>query len=57
MGGKRGRGRPRRKLMDWMMEDRCKKLKENAQHGEEWRVTGQNGIGQKGTDNMVRTEW
>src|SRR6218665_229966 len=54
---KRGRGRPRQKLMDWVMKDRYKKLKENAQHGEERRVTGKNGIGQKGTDKIVRTEW
>ena len=36
MEGKRGRGRPRQKLMDWMMEDGYWKLKENAQHREEW---------------------
>jgi len=35
MEGKRGRGRPRQKLMDWMMEDRYWKLKEKAQHQEE----------------------
>ena len=28
MEGKRGRGRPRQKLMDWMMEDGYGKLKE-----------------------------
>ena len=32
MEGKRGRGRPRQKLMDWMMEDGYGKLKEKAQH-------------------------
>jgi len=52
MEGKRGRGRPRQKLLDWMMEDRYKKLKANAQHGEEWRVTGQNGM-----DKRVQTKW
>ena len=35
MEGKRGRGRPRQKLMDWMMEDGDWKLKEKA-HREEW---------------------
>src|SRR6218665_1058639 len=36
MEGTRGRGRPRQKLMDWMMEDSYWKLKEKAQHPEEW---------------------
>ena len=36
MEGKRGRGRIRQKLMDWMMEDGYWKLKEKAQHQEEW---------------------
>ena len=36
MEGKRGRGKLRQKLMDWMMEDGYGKLKENAQHREEW---------------------
>jgi len=31
MEGKRGRGRPRQKLMDWMMEDIYENLKEKAQ--------------------------
>jgi len=30
-----GRGRPRQKLMDWMMEDGYGKRKEKAQHREE----------------------
>ena len=34
MGG--GRGRPRQKLMNWMMEDGYGKLKEKAQQQEEW---------------------
>src|SRR6218665_3935958 len=36
MIGKRGRGRPRQKVMDWLMEDGYWKLKEKAQHREEW---------------------
>src|SRR6218665_2071783 len=36
MEGKRGRGRPRQKHMGWIMEDRYGKLKEKAQHQEEW---------------------
>jgi len=36
MEGKRGRGRPRQKLMDWMMENEYEKLNEKAQHREEW---------------------
>jgi len=35
MEEKRGRGRPRQKLMDWMMEDGYRKLKVKAQHREE----------------------
>jgi len=36
MEGKRRRGRPRQKLMDLLMEDRYWKLKEKAQHRDEW---------------------
>jgi len=32
----RGRGRPRQKLMDWVMEGGYGKLKKKAQHREEW---------------------
>ena len=34
--GKRGRGRPRQKFMDWMMEDGYGTPKEKAQYREEW---------------------
>src|SRR6218665_279017 len=34
MEGKRGRGRPRQKLLDWMMSEEYSKLKEEAQHRE-----------------------
>src|SRR6218665_2260780 len=34
--GKRGRGRPRQKLLDWMMSEEHSKLKEEAQHRETW---------------------
>jgi len=36
MEGKRGRGRSRQKLLDWMMSERYSKLKEEAQHHEMW---------------------
>ena len=32
MEGKRGRGRPRQILLDWMMSEGYSKLKEEAQH-------------------------
>src|SRR6218665_1784315 len=32
MEGNRGRGRPRQKLLDWMMSEEYSKLKEEAQH-------------------------
>src|SRR6218665_2830862 len=34
MEGKRGRGSPRQKLLDWMMSEEYSKLKEEAQHRE-----------------------
>ena len=34
MEGKRGRGRPRKKLLDWMMSEGYGKLKEEAQNRE-----------------------
>src|SRR6218665_1208715 len=36
MESKRGRGRPRQKLLDWMMREEYSKLKEEAQHRETW---------------------
>jgi len=36
MEGKRGRGRPRQNLMDWMTENGYWKLMEKAQHREKW---------------------
>src|SRR6218665_3313338 len=36
MEGKRGRGRPRQKLLDWMMSEDYSKLKEEAEHRETW---------------------
>src|SRR6218665_3118310 len=36
MEGKRGRGRARQKLLDWMMSEEYSKLKEEAQHRETW---------------------
>src|SRR6218665_2988075 len=35
--GKGSRGRPRQKILDWMMVEGYKKLKEEAQQREEWR--------------------
>src|SRR6218665_3719911 len=37
MLGKRSRGRPRQMMLDWMMVERYRKLKEQAQQREEWR--------------------
>src|SRR6218665_1612063 len=34
MDCKRGRGRPRQKLLDWMMSEEYNKVKEEAQHRE-----------------------
>jgi len=36
MEGKGGRGRPRQKLLDWIMSEGYSKLKEEAQHRETW---------------------
>ena len=36
MEGRKGRGRPRQKLLDWMMREGYKELKEEAQRREEW---------------------
>jgi len=35
-GRKRGRGRPRQKLIDWMMEDGYGNSRKKTQHREEW---------------------
>ena len=37
MLGKRLRGRPRQIMLDWMMVEGYRKLKEQAQQREEWR--------------------
>src|SRR6218665_3232280 len=37
MLGKRSRGRPRQMMLDWMMVEGYRKLKERAQQREEWR--------------------
>src|SRR6218665_827019 len=37
MLGKRSRGRPRQMMLDWMMVEGYRKLKEQAQQREEWR--------------------
>ena len=37
MEGRRTRGRPRQMMLDWMMTDGYKKLKEEAQQREQWR--------------------
>ena len=36
MEGKRGRGRSRQKLLDWLLSEGYSKLKEEAQHRETW---------------------
>jgi len=35
--GKRSRARPRQTMLDWMMVEGHRKLKEEAQQREEWR--------------------
>jgi len=37
MEGKQKRGRPRMRLLDWMMKEGYSKLKERAAHCGEWR--------------------
>ena len=38
MEDKRGWGRPRQKLLDWVMSEGYSKRKEEAQHRETWSV-------------------
>src|SRR6218665_3679697 len=42
MEGKRRRGRPRQKLLDWMMSEEYSKLKVEAQHRETWNQRAEN---------------
>jgi len=40
MKGKRGRGRPRQKYLDWVMSEGYSKLKEEVPHRETWSHLG-----------------
>jgi len=46
------RGRPRQKLMDWMVEDGYGKFKETAHHWEEWSRWTRGPAGMQNAHNL-----